>query len=131
MIGGSCLCGAVRFELARAVTPIWMCHCSRCRKDSGAASTASFLVPRAELRWLAGEDRIRTYAHTEIFRTTFCTTCGSRLPQLHASGGAYMVPAGAVDGDPGVAVGSHIFVGSKAAWDEIGGDAPRFDEGMS
>jgi hypothetical protein len=38
-----------------------------------------------------------------------------------------VVPAGSVDADPGLGVGGHIFVGSKAAWDEIGGSAPHFD----
>jgi hypothetical protein len=29
----------------------------------------------------------------------------------------------------GLGIGGHIFVGSKAPWDEIAGDAPRFTEG--
>jgi len=32
--------------------------------------------------------------------------------------------------DPGVGIAGHIYVGSKAAWDEIAGDAPRFEEGL-
>jgi hypothetical protein len=39
------------------------------------------------------------------------------------------VPAGVLDDDPGVKVAGHIFVGSKAPWDEIAGSAPQFDEG--
>jgi hypothetical protein len=38
------------------------------------------------------------------------------------------VTLGSVDGDPGVRIEMHIFVGSKAAWDHIGGDAPQFPE---
>jgi hypothetical protein len=37
------------------------------------------------------------------------------------------VTLGSVDGDPGVEIGMHIFVGSKAPWDHLGGDAPRYD----
>jgi hypothetical protein len=40
------------------------------------------------------------------------------------------VPAGALDDDPGVGITGHIWVGSKAPWDEIAGDAPRFEAGL-
>jgi hypothetical protein len=33
-----------------------------------------------------------------------------------------------VDGDPGVQIEMHIFVGSKAPWDHIGGHAPQYQE---
>jgi hypothetical protein len=34
-----------------------------------------------------------------------------------------------VDGDPGIEIGMHIFVGSRAPWDHIGGSAPQFESG--
>ena len=128
MIHGSCLCGGVRFEFPRAVTPVGMCHCSLCRKASGTASNAVLLAPKVELRWLAGEALLQTFTRPTGWGTTFCRTCGAPMPHPHPSGGAYYVPAGCLDDDPGVAVGGHIFVGSKAPWDEISGSAPQFDE---
>ncbi len=44
MIRGSCLCGGVRFEIARAAGPFELCHCSKCRKVSGSAYRAGLLV---------------------------------------------------------------------------------------
>jgi hypothetical protein len=38
------------------------------------------------------------------------------------------VTLGTVDGDPGVEIERHIFVGSKAHWDHIGGPAQQFEE---
>ena len=38
------------------------------------------------------------------------------------------VTLGTVDGDPGVEIERHIFVGSKAPWDHIGGSARQFEE---
>ena len=127
MIRGSCLCSGVRFELSGWFSPIWMCHCSQCRKFSGAASNAKLLTPTANLVWRAGRDLVQVYTLPTGSRTAFCRSCGSPAPQLHPSGGAYLVPAGSLDDDPGVRVESHIFVRSKAAWDEIGGSAPQFD----
>jgi hypothetical protein len=38
------------------------------------------------------------------------------------------VALGTIDGDPGVRIEMHIFVGSKAPWDHIGGNAPQYPE---
>ena len=32
---GSCLCGAVRFEVAGDFERFYLCHCEHCRKDTG------------------------------------------------------------------------------------------------
>lgn len=130
MTRGSCLCGGVEFEIAGDITPIGMCHCSKCRKVSGVASNAEFMTPRPNLVWLKGEELLRRYSRPDGWGTVFCGTCGSPVPKLHPSGGAYWVPAGLLDDDPGVGVEGHIFVGSKARWDEIAGSAPQFDEGF-
>jgi hypothetical protein len=131
MIRGSCLCGSVRFEYARAVTQVGMCHCSQCRKVSGVASNAVIVVPKTELTWVSGEDLRQTFAKPSGWRTTFCRQCGSPLPQTLPGAEAYWVPAGLLDDDPGLRIGGHIWVGSKASWDEIAGDAPRFEEGVA
>ena len=130
MIRGSCLCGGVRFEYGRAVTQVGMCHCSQCRKVSGTASNAVIVVPEAELRWLAGRELIQEWAKPTGWGSTFCRTCGSPVPRKIPNAEAYWVPAGLLDDDPGLRIGGHIWVGSKAAWDEIAGDAPRFEEGI-
>jgi hypothetical protein len=129
MVRGSCLCGSVRFQYSRAVTQVGMCHCSLCRKVSGAASNATIIVPEADFEWVSGSELRRVFTKPSGWQTTFCTTCGSPLPEKLRGAAAYWVPAGLLDDDPGLRIGGHIYVGSKAAWEEIGGDAPRFEEG--
>ena len=126
---GRCLCGGVRFEV-EAATPIGMCHCSKCRRVSGVASNAEFMAGRDQLRWLTGEQMVSRFTLPDGWGTAFCSTCGSPLPKLHPSGGAWWVPAGLIDDPADLAVAGHIFVGSKAPWDEIAGDAPRFEAGF-
>ncbi|HME71891.1 MAG TPA: GFA family protein [Myxococcota bacterium] len=128
MVGGSCLCGGIRFAYSRAVTGVGMCHCSLCRKVSGAASNAVIVVPETDFQWLCGEELRQTFVKPTGWSTTFCRTCGSPLPQKHYGAAAYWVPAGILDDDPGLRIGGHIFVGSRAPWDEIGGSAPQFEE---
>ncbi len=128
MIRGSCLCGGVRFEIEGKVSPIGQCHCSLCRKVSGTASNAELLTARRSLRWVTGEDLIQSFAKRTDWTTSFCRICGCRLPELRANGKLFSVPAGSLDDDPGARVEQHIYVGSRAAWDEIAGDAPQYKE---
>jgi len=130
MIQGSCLCGRVRFEITGRTTEIGMCHCSKCRKVSGVASNANLMTGRDALRWVSGEESISRFELPGGWGVWRCGVCGSPVPKLHPGGEAYWVPAGLLDSDPGLRVAGHIFVESRAAWDEIAGDAPRFGEGF-
>ena len=128
MIRGSCACGAVRFETEGRVSPVSQCHCSTCRKSFGGSSNAVVITAKKRFRFLDGEDQIRGFQRPSGYRTSFCGRCGSPAPLEHERGKLMALPAGSLDDDPGVGVGRHIFVGSKASWDEIGDDAPRFEE---
>lgn len=129
MVRGSCLCGGVRFGYAREASSVGvgMCHCSQCRKVSGTASNAVIVVPAPDFQWIAGADLRRRHVLPSGWRTTFCGECGSPLPQALPGTEAYWVPAGLLDDDPGLRIAGHIHVASKAPWDEIPGDAPRFE----
>lgn len=127
---GHCLCGTVRFEILEASTPIGMCHCSKCRRVSGVASNAELMVAKEQLVWQAGEESLSHFSLPDGWSTAFCTTCGSPAPKLHPSGGAWWVPAGLLDQPTGLRVAGHIFVGSKADWEEIGGTAPQYQAGF-
>ena len=128
MIRGSCLCGGVRFAVDGRISAIGMCHCSQCRKVSGTASNAVILTAAANVEWIEGEDLVTTWNKPSGWGATFCRVCGSPVPRTHPQGKICWVPVGVLDQDPGVKVERHIFVGSKACWDEIAGDAEQFDE---
>ncbi len=128
MIQGSCLCGEVRFEIEGKVSPIGQCHCSLCRKVSGAASNSVLLTARRSLSWVSGEDLIQVFTKMTNWTTSFCRVCGCPVPELRANGKLFAVPAGSLDDDPGTRVEQHIYVESRAVWDEIAGDAPQYQE---
>jgi len=123
---GSCLCGAVRFEVAGDFDRFFMCHCSRCRKGSGSAHGANLFSTTASLAWLAGADKVRTFhvAGTRHQRS-FCTDCGCALPRQSADGKLLVVPAGSLDSDVALRPQAHIFTASKANWDEALENVPR------
>ena len=127
MLRGSCLCGAIAFEIDGRVSPMECCHCSRCRRTSGSAFSAALITAARSFRFLRGEDLLTRFELASGFRHDFCRVCGAPMP---APGDEKVVPipAGCLDDDPGTQPFRHAFVGSKAAWFEIDDALPRFDE---
>src|SRR4029079_13161736 len=77
---GSCLCGGVQFEITAPFAWASHCHCSRCRKHSGAFGLTQGRVPRDGFRLLQGEELITVYAPADEGRVkAFCKVCGSSL----------------------------------------------------
>ncbi len=117
-ITGSCLCGAVRFEVSPPSLMFKYCHCSRCRKATGTAHAANLFVPASQFRWLAGESKLRRFdlPGAKRFAVNFCTECGTRMPHAVPTTENVLIPAGVLDAAPDLRPDSSIFWGSKAAW---------------
>lgn len=127
MLTGSCFCSKVSYELDGSLQNGRACHCSRCRKVfSGAASAYAELSAGSTISW-NGRESMSTSDSGGGWGIGFCSSCGSTLCGLW-NGEVHGLTLGCVDGDPGVEIEMHIFVGSKAPWDHIGGTAPQFDE---
>jgi hypothetical protein len=129
-VSGSCLCGAVTYEMRPPYAFFQYCHCSRCRKFSGAAHGANILVSADQFKWTSGEDRVKQYVvpDAKYYCTAFCTVCGSSLPWRTRNEKFYLVPAGTLDDEPGARVQRNIYWGSRASWYEAVGDLPIFDK---
>ena len=128
MTSGTCLCGAVRYEIDGPFHTMLHCHCSICRKNHGALFVTFVSAPLAGFRWLAGEDNITRYPSSDQFDRPFCKTCGSAVPMPSPALGLVFAPAGTLEGDPGIRPQGHIFVGSKASWYEITDALPQYAE---
>ncbi len=91
------------------------CHCSRCRRQTGAASGTFVFVTEVVFRWLTGHQSIIDckIPEADIKGTAFCRHCGSRVPRLRDPGGTQM-PAGSLDADPGAQPAMNIFIDSRA-----------------
>lgn len=126
MIAGSCLCGTVSWQIDGALDEMSNCHCSMCRKAHAAPFATYVNTERDNFRWLSGEDTITEYESSPSVIRKFCRNCGSVVPD-EISKDRIAIPAGALDGDPGVRPTAHIFVSSKAPWHEISDDLPQFD----
>ena len=125
---GKCLCGGVSFSLSGELPNLYQCHCSLCRKVTGSSANAAFRIDRVQLSWNSGEELIQEYQSETGFKSHFCSRCGSPLPNLTAEDSAWWVPVGLLEGDQGLQVGAHVFVGSRACWDVVADSGQQFDE---
>lgn len=123
---GACLCGTVRFQIEGEFEAFFLCHCSRCRKDTGSAHGANLFSSKATLAWLSGRDSVKTYRLPSTRHAkSFCAECGSALPRVE--GASLIVPAGSLDGALGIRPEAHICYASRADWDEHLEDIPKLD----
>ena len=127
---GSCLCGAVAFELTAPFTVVRNCHCVRCRKARAAAYATNGLSEINALQFTSGHEYVKEYRlpGAKYFGQCFCSRCGSAMPRIDAGRNVALTPFGALDSDPGQRAEHHIFVGSKANWDVITDQLPQFEE---
>jgi len=129
MLTGSCLCGAIKYEISGAVGPSLYCHCSMCRKWHGTAFRTRLAVPKRSFRFVCGEEMLTSYRSSADTVKTFCRVCGS--PMVNSwdpDPDNYGLAMGTLDGDPGVRPSCHIYVGSKAPWYEIHDELPQYEE---
>ncbi|MER2538254.1 MAG: GFA family protein [Azonexus sp.] len=126
---GSCLCGTIEYQIDGELGPIVYCHCSRCRKATGSAFTAVSPVASSDFQIVKGSEYLRSYRSESGFHRAFCGNCGSPIIGKRESlPETVRVRVGTLDTPSYAKVSSHIFVGSKAEWENIPDDAPQYQE---
>lgn len=130
MLRGHCLCEGVTFEVAEAVGPFELCHCSRCRRASGSAFVAGLGVRVSDFKLLSGAELIRTYEapileRPPAYRVAFCGRCGSPVPSPVPGEDWFEIPAGLLNDDPGCRPDRHIYVDHKSDWEVISDGLPQ------
>jgi hypothetical protein len=129
MLKGSCLCNAIQYEIHGELGPVMVCHCSRCRKASGSAYAINAAVKTDEFHWVKGSGFVAEFESSPGVFRVFCKQCGSPLVSRRpAEPGILRLRMGSLDTPVGVKPVAHIFVGSKAPWDEILDDVPQYEE---
>ena len=129
MLEGSCLCNAVRYQINGKLGPAMMCHCSKCRKASGSAYATNATVKLSDFHLLGGEQQLTEFESTPGVFRAFCNQCGSPLfSRREATPDFIRIRMGTLDTPIDIKPVAHIFVSSKADWDEIYDTLPQYAE---
>lgn len=116
MLTGSCLCGAVTYQVEQLDMPIGHCHCLTCQKAHSAAFASTAGVMREHFRWTRGEDRLSRYESSPGKLRWFCSGCGSQLIAERPAQAHVIVRVATLDQDPGVRPAQHIWVSHDRPW---------------
>ena len=122
---GSCICGAVRFEVTGPLDPIIGCHCEQCRKGGGHFTVAT----GAPIGAITVHGNPRWYEYSPGVERGFCATCGSQMFWRGKDRSRMSLHMGAFDTDTGLLLSAHIYVAEKGAFYELEDDLPQFDQG--
>ena len=127
-LSGSCLCGAVHYEVTGTPLRFLHCHCARCRKATGTGHATNLILKADSIDWKEAEPSISRYKlpDAERFGTVFCTSCGSLLPREGPE--MVVVPAGSLDTAPDIEPQGRIFWSSRASWSCADAALPTFSE---
>ena len=126
MLTGQCRCRAVTYRVADAFAYAVNCHCSNCRRATGAAFKPLAGIAIEAIAIVAGRDDVVS-RDEGASRYIQCGKCGSLLFAVVKGGTVAHVPMGTLVDAPGIRPTHHVFVASKAPWFEITDDLPRFD----
>jgi hypothetical protein len=123
---GSCLCGAVQFQVTPPTKWCANCHCSMCRRAHGAAFVTFVGVLLPQLEITAGADRLTRFPSSQAATRSFCSACGSTLffESTRWAGEIHIARAN-FHGDIDHPVQAHAFFDHRADWWPIDDDLPK------
>lgn len=127
---GSCLCGAIAYEVTGEPVNMWNCHCDHCRKVTGAAYATNVFVKAEDMTITQGTPA--TYQNQADSGNTmtryFCRDCGS--PMFNEStgrAGIRVIRVGSIDGSGFVKPWADLFAPRALAFTTDEDDREKFE----
>lgn len=127
VISGGCLCGAVRYAATGKPYNITHCHCSDCRRSSGAAFVTWASFRESEFRFTVGMPNQLLWAGRA---RSFCAQCGTPLTFMtEPTGGEIDVTVCTFDQPEIVQPADHTWIEDRLAWVRLADDLPSYRQG--
>lgn len=127
MIEGGCHCGNIRYEvLGEAITHA-LCHCSDCRRHSGAPMVGWTMYPAAAVKIKKGI--LKIYNSSENGRRHFCRDCGTGIFYFNEKilPGIVDIQSATYDNPNLVPARAHIQVAERIEWMKEAHHLPEFE----
>ena len=124
---GGCFCGFVRYQAGGAASHETSCHCTICRRTSGAAFLSWFTSPAADFRLVTGEPaRFRSSDHGT---RSFCPRCGTPLTfETTYFPDVIDVTICSLDDPESVPPKDHTYTRSRLSWVHLADGLPALPE---
>jgi hypothetical protein len=127
MLEGGCFCGFVRYRAGAAASHETNCHCTICRRTSGAPFVTWFSVPAADFAFGAGSPA--SFRSSEHGSRTFCPRCGTPLTfRSSRTPDEIDVTTCSLDDPERLPPRDHTRTSSRLSWVELGDRLPAFPQ---
>jgi hypothetical protein len=123
---GGCFCGEIRYRAEGAPLRVMHCHCTICRRVSGApvVTWITFAVDR--FRWTKGSPaRLKS---TPPASRWFCPACGTHMAFEIDGAKELDITVGSLDRPAEVEPGYHIFADTRLPWLRLEDRLPAYDD---
>lgn len=122
---GGCLCGAVRYRVTGAPSWTGNCHCTSCRKASGAAFITYAVFPELRFEVVKGEPAL--YQSSPGVERTFCGRCGTTLTyRADRFPGDIQITVASLDRPEDMPPANHVWTSERLAWVHLADDLPQY-----
>lgn len=124
---GGCHCGAVRYEVNGEPQHVALCHCSDCRKSSGAPMVAWAAFTEDQFRLVEGEPA--TFNSSGTAMRSFCAQCGTGLYYRNAEilPGIVDIQSATLDDPEALPPAIHIQAAERIGWMADAHSLPMFE----
>jgi len=123
---GGCLCGAVRYRAEGVPSSVTHCHCTLCRRASGAPLVTWATFAAARFRFTGGSPA--PYDSSRRAVRHLCPRCGTQLTfQRHDLPHEVDVTVASMDDPARLAPRDHVFVATRLPWLHVDDRLPRFE----
>jgi len=124
---GGCACGAIRYRLTSQPSETSWCHCSHCRKSSGAPAVPYTTLPRQGFVLEKGKAEMRSIKLTNFAERLFCPNCGSPIAtRLDHQPDEIDITVATLDDPEALPPEFHIFTQSEVSWARHEDRLPRY-----
>lgn len=124
---GQCHCGAIKYEASGEMMHHALCHCTDCRRASGAPMVGWIAFAAHAVSVTQGEPKV--YDSSEHGRRHFCGDCGTGLFYFNEAflPGIADIQSATLD-DPGAfPAQAHIQTAERIGWMETAHELPAFE----
>lgn len=125
---GGCLCGALRYESIQDPVETGYCHCSLCRRSTGAPVAAFASFPTGGFSYTAGKPKV--FQSSSWGQREFCGDCGTQICYRDTEKPKTVdVNSGTLDDLSEVAPQFHIYLESAVPWLAMDDRLPGYPRG--
>jgi len=120
---GGCLCGGLRYRVTGPIDEVNHCHCTMCRRWSGAVAVTWFTVAPARFEVIRGE--LASYHSSDHGERLYCPACASQIAFRSSKRPDDIdVTLGSLDHPERYPAKRHVFTANRLPWLHLDEDLP-------